>query len=147
MQRSYKLGAQLSPATPRLAKTTCGAILLLQAYSTIPCCQRYLMRLLIKSCTWYTKEFRTLKQPCLLSVFLTVQPEIVGYARGSKRRPFMTGDSGMHLVVEADNDVESDCPEQRRMHEVMLVHEPQGVRHYVQVYLPQRNVLQRMGTA
>lgn len=105
------------------------------------------MRLLIKSCTWYTEGFRTRRQPRLLSVFLMVQPEIVGYARDSKRRPFMTGDSGKHLVVEADNDVESDCPEQRRMHEVVLVHEPQGVRHYVQVYLPQRNVLQRMGTA
>ncbi len=59
----------------------------------------------------------------------------------------MTGDDGRHLVVEADDDIEGNCTEQWRVHEVVLIHKPQGVCHYIQVDLPQGKVLQGMRTA
>ena len=51
--------------------------------------------------------------------------------------------SKAYLVVEADDDVERNRPQQRRVHEVVVIHEPQSVHHYVQVPLPERNLLHR----
>ena len=49
----------------------------------------------------------------------------------------------VYLVVEADNDVERNRPQQRRVHEVVVIHEPQSINHNVQVPLPERNLLRR----
>ena len=48
-----------------------------------------------------------------------------------------------YLVVEADNDIERNRPQQRRVHEVVVIHEPQSVHHNVQVSLPEGDFLHR----